>query len=157
MRLRNKRTGKIWEVLEDDTGYKNDDNIHFVARDEEEDGNFGRRYFEYSSIEALREEWEDYIPTSSYKEYVEEILRKYMWEVYYEDERIARASDGDGRHYIGASHENMGRLYAVRDIAHALGIETEPITTYFTEDGCWYLDPRLHDEKLYRYGFEEKK
>ena len=156
MKLRNKKTGKIWEVLEDDGSYFiSYDDIHFIAREEDEENYIGGQYFEYSSIEALREEWEDYTPTSSYREYVEEILRKYTWEVYYESEKIYRASKGDNRHYMRNSHENTGRLDAVRDIAHALGIEIEPITKYFTEDGVWYLDPKLHDEKLYRYGFEE--
>lgn len=155
MKLRNKKTGKIWEVLEDDRDYISDDDIHFFAREEDEEDYIGGQCFGYSSIEALREEWEDYTPTSSYREYVAEILRKYTWEVYYEGEKIAHASKGDGRHYMSDSHENMGRLYAVRDIARALGIEIEPITKYFTEDGVWYLDPKLHDEKLYRYGFKE--
>lgn len=151
MKLRNKKTGKIWETVYDNNRYGRDGYIWFYAKEVEDD--YGAQYFSYASIKELNEEWEDYVP-EDYKDYVKEVLQKYFYETHRESDAISKACKGDCRHHRCASNENRGRYYAVEDIARALGIDIK-----YTPDDFMYGRDELppHDGEFYKYSFEEEE
>lgn len=156
MKLKNKKTGKIWTVIEDRNQYCKDDVIELYMKEDGAKG-WGAQYFEYPSMKTLNEEWEDYTP-DPFEERAQEVLRRYMWEMEYENYRIGQADGGDGRKFRSAKDEWMGRLYAVRDIAKALGIIVEPISDFYPElSDRNNFDPKRHDRTFYSYGFEWEK
>ena len=135
----------------------------------------------YDTIEDLLNDCgRDYIPSaqSDYRKEVKMLLAAYIWEIYKENDEIYEACGGrrgkyDGRKHVRESAENTGRLYALRDIARALGMSdaetiganahcyyddprTSGLGAYFSEDveDLKYARVRL-GEDLYSYGFKE--
>lgn len=132
----------------------------------------------YETIEDLLNDCgRDFIPSAQrdYRKEVKYMLAAYIREIYKESELIYRATQGDGRKYTRAHYINEGRLFAIRDIIRALGMNdaenigvhafcyyddprTAGIEEYFTED-VRELDWRKDKfgEDFYKYGFEEGK
>lgn len=155
MRMIEKKTGNIWKIKSPKDGFLDEDGICFYA-EPEFDKHCGR-YFTYPSIEALREEWEDYVE-DTYKAHVKDVIRRYMWEIENESDQIYAATGGDGRKYQSDSHENSGRRQALRDIARELGINAEPVCDYFPErtynNRC---NPSFHEGDFYTFDFQWKR
>ena len=132
----------------------------------------------YKTIEDLLNDCgRDFIPSAQrdYREEVKYMLAAYLREIYKESELIYNASQGDGRKFLRASCVNEGRLFAIRDIVRALGMDdAENIGSHAF---YYYDDPRtsgLGDyliegvrelewrkdkfgEDFYKYGFEGDK
>lgn len=136
----------------------------------------------YNTIEELLNDCgRDYIPSaqSDYRKEVKMLLAAYIWEIYKESDDIYNACGGrgnyDGRKHVRESAENTGRLYAIRDIIKALGMDgvetiganafhyydgdnTSGLGAYFNEDveDLRYARARLGKD-LYSYGFKEEE
>ena len=132
----------------------------------------------YETIEDLLNDCAgDFIPSAQrdYRKEVKYMLAAYIREIYKESRLIHEASQGDGRKHLRAYYINEGRLFAIRDIVRALGMNdaedigsyafhyydnprTSGINEYFTEDVReleWRKDK--FGEDFYKYGFNEEE
>ncbi len=157
-----------------------DRGVAFVAWVDEWNGIGSEKY---DTIEDLLNDCgQDYIPSaqSDYRKEVKMLLATYIWEIYKEREKLYEACGGrrgeyDGRKHARKSAENTGRLYAIRDIIRALGMDgteaigsrayhyydgynTRGLGAYFNEDveNLKYTRARLGKD-FYSYGFGEEE